>query len=114
VIAGDGLDELSNEETDFNVAAPTVDAGNLFEQTRIVQVHQHGIILLNGGKERFSESSRFGYEPTHTTRTHDTHTRTHSESYAAHIDAGTDRGGVDRRPLRALADGRRRASPLLC
>jgi hypothetical protein len=49
VIAGDGLDELSNEETDFNVAAPTVDAGNLFEQTRIVQVHQHGLILLDGG-----------------------------------------------------------------
>lgn len=50
VIAGDGLDELSNEETDFNVAAPTVDAGNLFEQTRIVQVHQHGLILLDGVK----------------------------------------------------------------
>ncbi len=49
MIAGDGLDELSNEETDFNVAAPTVDAGNLFEQTRIVQVHQHGLILLDGG-----------------------------------------------------------------
>lgn len=48
MIAGDGLEEISND-TDFNVAAPTLDAGNMFEQTRILQVHQHGMILLDGG-----------------------------------------------------------------
>jgi cleavage and polyadenylation specificity factor subunit 1 len=45
--AGEEIQELSH--SGFYVKGPTLAAGSVLNETRIVQVHAYGILLLNAG-----------------------------------------------------------------